>query len=314
MQVILDNQFEDLDLLNARTQAWNLDFRLLQGGGFSGRIRQVAVPELLITFAHFGSKLYQAGTTPPGYRTFAIPCGGYDFWWLGFEIDSRSVMRFGADSELACVSGGDFAVYTLSVSNQYLERLTDSLGVPHPDADRGVNHIAATEMAELVRLARTAVFMTNGPPRDIAAQRFAERLLVYCSGGDMIQRHRFGGRDKAIKRVIAYLDAHHHTQPSMAHLCEIAHVSERTLQYAFKARFGVTPNQFVRCWKLNVARRLLKSSPHNGRSIASLAAECGFLDPSAFARHYQLLHGELPSATAVGTHSDSAKATTKSRF
>jgi AraC family ethanolamine operon transcriptional activator len=313
MQVILDNQFDDLDLLNARTQAWDLDFRLLQGGGFSGRIRQVATPEILITFAQFGSKLHQAGTTPPGYRTFAIPSGGYDFWWLGFEIDSRSVMRFGADSELACVSGGDFAVYTLSVSNEYLERLADSLGVPHPEADRGVTRIAATEMSELVRLARTAVFVTNGPRRGVASQRFVERLLVYCSAGDTIQRHRLGGRDEAIKRVIAYIDAHGHTQPSMADLCEIAHVSERTLQYAFRARFGVTPIQFVRCWKLNVARRLLKSSSHSGRTIASLAAECGFLDPSVFARHYHLLHGELPSATAVRTHSDSGKATSKSR-
>lgn len=34
MNIVLDRHFEDLDILATETQAWDLDFRLTQRGGF----------------------------------------------------------------------------------------------------------------------------------------------------------------------------------------------------------------------------------------------------------------------------------------
>lgn len=299
MQILLDNQISDLEELSENTRAWDLDFNLVSSGGFVGRLRQGALPDLLLTYAQFGCKLHQAGTTPPGYRTFAIPGGDCCFWWLGFEVDSRSLLRFGVDRELAAVSTLDFSVYTLSVREELLKELAESLRVRCPLSDRGVTRLAFGEMESLRALARTAVFDPAADIRAKAAHNMTDRLLVSCASGANLGRPRSRSRDHAISRVIEFLEQHGATQPGLSDLCQIAHVSERTLQYAFRERYGLSPNQFVRHWQLNKARRVIRSTMRNGQTLASVAAACGFLDPSVFAKHYRLLHGELPSATAA---------------
>jgi AraC family ethanolamine operon transcriptional activator len=298
MDIILDERFDDLEQLSSLTKAWDLDFRVIQKGGFQGRVRQSMMPEILITYAHFNNKLHQAGTTPPGYRTYGLPDRGCQgFWWLGHEIDSHCVMRFGIDSELVCASDDDFAVYTLSLREDFLEQLSESLGLSFPGPDRKVTIIAGKQMATLHQLAKSAVFHRISSVRTEAANQLAQRLLPYCADGTSVRGSSAHSRDRAIKRIIEYLTENGCKRPNLSELCEVAHVSERTLQYAFRERYGVSPVHFVRCWHLNSARQLLLSSPRDGRTIGDIAGICGFFDPSVFARHYRLLHGELPSAT-----------------
>lgn len=303
MQVVLDDQIEDLDLLTARTRAWDLDLRLTQRGGFAGRIRQLALPELLISYARFCSKLHQSGATPPGFRTFGVPAAGCrGFWWLGYRVDERCLMRFDADSELACVSDVDFAVYTISLRSDYLDKLAAAFHVPPFATDRGMARIPATQMIELRALATSATFGPSDQLRATAAHQLAQRLMTFCAAGEPVSRPNPRSRDRAIRRVVEYLNQHGDTLPDLPDLpvlCEIAHVSERTLQYAFRERYGVSPNLFVRHWQMNAARKLLKTSARDRKTVAAVAAKCGFHDPSVFARQYRFLHGELPSATVA---------------
>lgn len=300
MNLILDNQFSDLDLLTTCTRDWDLEFRLMHKGGFSGQIRQVALPHLLITYARFGSRLHQSGSTPPGFRTFGLPSANFHgLWWLGYEADGRSLFKFGADRELAAVSDSDFAVYNISLRLDYLERLAEALGAPCVATDREIVRIPAARMKDLRVLARAATFHSSERPRDVAAHQLAEGLVTSCAAGKTLPRPSPRSRDGAVKRVLEYLDEYPDVLPDLPTLCGIAHVSERTLQYAFHERYGISPNAFVRGWQLNSARRMLRSSNRDKWSIADIAAQCGFYDPSLFASHYRLLFGELPSATSA---------------
>jgi AraC family ethanolamine operon transcriptional activator len=302
MKVILDNQFSDLDLLKTRTRAWDLDFRLTHKGGFSGQLRQVALPHLLITYARFGSRLHQSGSTPQGFCTFGLPAADFHgLWWLGYEADGRSLFKFGADRELAAVSDSDFAVYNISLHFDYLERLAETLRAPCVATGREVVRIPAVRMQDLRVLARAATFHSSERSRVVAAHQLAEGLVTSCAAGETLPRPSPRSRDGAIRRVLEFLDEYDYPDglPDLPTLCQIAHVSERTLQYAFRERYGTSPNAFIRYWQLNTARRLLRCSDRDSRRIADVAAQCGFYDPSLFASHYRRLFGELPSATAA---------------
>ncbi|MCP4333218.1 MAG: helix-turn-helix transcriptional regulator [Gammaproteobacteria bacterium] len=299
MQIILDSQFSDLDLLMEGTRAWDLDLRLTQQGGFSGQIRQAMNRYVLITYARFGSRLHQSGSTPPGYRTFGLPAVDFrDFWWMGYDGDNRSLFKFGADRELAAVSGIDFAVYTISLRVDYIEKLSVALGVPFISTERGIVHITATQMADLRTLSRATAFHLSERFRAAAAHQLSVGLVSSLATGETLPRPSPRSRDRAIKRVVEFLHDTPDILPDLPALCEIAHVSERTLQYAFRERYGIPPKAFVTCWQLSLARRLLRNSVQEGSSIADIAAQCGFYDPSLFASHYRQLFGELPSATA----------------
>lgn len=75
-----------------------------------------------------------------------------------------------------------------------------------------------------------------------------------------------------------------------------AGMSRRNLQYAFTQRFGRTPMEWLREQRLIKARQRLLN-PLANETVTSIALACGFGKPSAFAQHYRLMFGELPSET-----------------
>jgi len=305
MHTVLDNQFSDIEPLTEAIRAWDLELRLMEKGGFGAKLKQVAGPDLLITAARFGSRLHQSGSTPPGYRTFALPGEGCsEFWWLGYAVDDLSILRFGKDGELHAVSTGGFAVYTVSIRQHFIDALSDDLQVSCPTTDRGVTRVGRLQMQALRQLVRSAILATGEHARRAAGHQFVECLLTCCANGEQLRPPGPRSRDRAVMRVVDFLDQHGHSHPNLADLCRVAHVSERTLQYAFRERYQLSPNQFVRLWQLNTARQQLLRKSRTDTSIAGIAAQCGFHDPSVFSRHYRSLYGERPSTTMTRKTAD----------
>ncbi|TWX66717.1 helix-turn-helix domain-containing protein [Colwellia demingiae] len=100
-----------------------------------------------------------------------------------------------------------------------------------------------------------------------------------------------------VRRVIDYLHNYSDQIPTIPELCQIANLSERTLQYGFKEYLGVTPIRYLRLVRLNgVRRELLISVPKKDR-VVDVALNWGFIELSRFAREYRQLFQELPSET-----------------
>lgn len=74
-------------------------------------------------------------------------------------------------------------------------------------------------------------------------------------------------------------------------------VSERTLEYAFRERFGITPKAVLSSIRLNGVHRELKLTNGGNTKIADIASRWGFWQMGQFAKDYKLMFGELPSYT-----------------
>ena len=107
------------------------------------------------------------------------------------------------------------------------------------------------------------------------------------------QKHRILG----VRRVIDYLQVHAALLPTIAELCEISKLSERSLEYGFREYLGITPIRYLRLIRLNGARQdLLVAVPMKG-AVLSIALNWGFLELGRFAGEYRQLFEELPSET-----------------
>jgi AraC family ethanolamine operon transcriptional activator len=104
-------------------------------------------------------------------------------------------------------------------------------------------------------------------------------------------------RTKAVNRVIDYLKVHLTDLPTMSELCKIAQVSERTLEYAFKERFGVSPIKYMNLLRLNGAYRELDRDSIRNFGVTEVALSWGFSDLGRFSKYYHALFNELPSRT-----------------
>jgi len=298
MHLITDQRYEDFDLVRHDVRDWDLDFRLFGSGGFRGHIRQLVSPAVIIGFAKFQCRLQQLGSTPAGYRTFGIPeesCG--EFWWRGYQATNQNLLMFAEDNVLDSASGARFAIYAVSIHRSEVERLATKLGVTPPPATAIVRHPSASLMAELRLAARLAVFDVRSHNRAAAANALAEKLVCTTSHEETLVRPPLRQRDLAIRRVIEFLHEPYLPSVRLPALCAVAHVSERTLQYAFKERCGMSPYKFALQWRLNSAHRDLLASHPSDKTVAQIARQHGFDNPSLFTDCYKELFAQLPSTT-----------------
>ncbi len=73
-----------------------------------------------------------------------------------------------------------------------------------------------------------------------------------------------------------YLEAFPHAPHTVSDLCRVANASERTLQYAFRERFGMPPKSYLLAMRLNGARRELKNVDAISSTISDTARRWAF--------------------------------------
>ncbi|NEP01448.1 MAG: AraC family transcriptional regulator [Symploca sp. SIO2E9] len=102
---------------------------------------------------------------------------------------------------------------------------------------------------------------------------------------------------QAEKETLAYLK-----KPlTLKQLAQNLESSSSALSYGFQDLFGISPMRYLKVRRLNAMRERLKASEAESCTIAILASEFGFYNPSHFTRDYKSMFGELPSDTLQKT-------------
>lgn len=85
--------------------------------------------------------------------------------------------------------------------------------------------------------------------------------------------------------------------PTVTDICRTIGVSERALQYAFRAYVDMSPVAYLRLCRLNRVRTTLRTSAPQATTVTAVAMRFGFLHLGRFAQDYRRVFGEPPSAT-----------------
>lgn len=298
------------DILEA-ARDWDLDFHLLGPGSGSGTIEATFSRRSLIQRNRFGWKLHQRGASPQGMRTFAIGIANQrPFSWRGFELDGDWLVSFPEDGSFESVSGEGFHVYTLSFEEELVRATAEALQLPvGPFLSREARVLRSSpEAASRVREALRHVRRLAGSRRStdhgarltgVMEGTLLVSLLQAFSEGHTERVAAHSVRARAARRATEFIEHAGRTPLLVSQVCEAAGVSWRTLDYAFKERYGVSPKVFMKSRRLNAARRTLREAKPE-TTVRSAAIRWGFWHMSQFARDYRKLFGELPSETLGG--------------
>jgi AraC-like DNA-binding protein len=102
----------------------------------------------------------------------------------------------------------------------------------------------------------------------------------------------------AVRRAAAFMDAHAGSPVTVAEVAGAAGVSVRTLQYAFRSYYGITPTGYLRRVRLEQAHRQLQTAdPAVGMTVAKTARRWGWANQAKFAAAYRAQYGVPPSHT-----------------
>lgn len=107
-------------------------------------------------------------------------------------------------------------------------------------------------------------------------------------------RHTLAPR--SVRAAEQYMTDHAANLPTIAEVAAAVGTSVRTLSGAFKTFRGYPPSAFLRERRLEGARRALEAAAP-GATVASIAADWGYINMGEFAASYRRRFGERPSET-----------------
>jgi len=146
---------------------------------------------------------------------------------------------------------------------------------------------------------RLAFEANNGSPSgSIYAESACEFLvhhLIHAHSSLVRPRpHAFGGLPmRRLKRVVDYVEAHLSESITLRRLAELAGVSPRHFERAFRQALGVPPHTYVLQKRVAAARSLLVS--HRTLPIHEIAARVGFCSASHLASAFRRQTGQSPT-------------------
>lgn len=108
------------------------------------------------------------------------------------------------------------------------------------------------------------------------------------------------GSSLQIRRAQDFIHANAAEPLTVIAIAAAAGCSIRTLQAGFRQHFGLTPVEYLRDLRLDLARYLLLSRPA-GTPVSSIAYDSGFSHLGRFSQLYRTRFGELPSATRAAS-------------
>jgi AraC-like DNA-binding protein len=217
--------------------------------------------------------------------------------WCGVELQPGSAIVYPPGTEHYATNQPELRFGFVIADAERVATMADtSIG------NAGLHEIAPSHATQrfglaLNRLATTAV---DGQTYRLESDE------VLCSVAELLTSPRAPTPGKHARgidsRVIVHacLDFVRATRqiPSLAELCNVAHVSERRLRSAFCELFDEPPTRYFRHWGLGQAHRHLRDAgPDDGATVTSVASELGFAHLGRFAAQYRHVFGVAPSET-----------------
>lgn len=292
----------DADLHAHNLRDWQQQYDQISAGRFYGRIDEVVFPHLQVFREHTSQALHQQCNVWP------------DSVWLGFSADRKDCRINGqlvTADEIMCRPGNcqfelitpeNFDIYGVVVSH---EALLDTARRQQIEVDAGM-WSAARFGWDPEKLNRLRFMLSRQLQPGYASMAGGHQQDMFLTTVlEVLQQERPAKRETAAwsrrRAVVQQVQDYLHESPSadvtITGLCELTHVSRRTLQYSFETVLGISPLRFLRVSRLNHVRRELLAGGNSERTIAETAARWGFWHAGQFAHDYKELFGENPSQT-----------------
>ena len=283
-----------------RAAGFDLAFRQLDPGPAPVSATLMLGEQLTLVHITFDRAYHQLGTPPAGMKSFGIPQLPLRNWF-GNQYQESSILPFNVPGGIDGVSESGFEACTLSVSDDSLQRVSETFRVPLGDV------LVAARTDEVIRNSRATQLLRRllsddfeDDTRQLDREREEEIIvaLLYAAstGSALVDKSSPASRSRAVSRAIAFLNEQNNEAITVGDICRSTGIALRTLNRAFREHFGVGPKAYLIRQRLsNVRAELVRS--HGNTMIADVANRHAFWHMGQFAKDYNTMFGELPSET-----------------
>jgi AraC-like DNA-binding protein len=272
------------------TPGWTQHYQQMSPGHFAGLVRYLDLQGVEIYEEHMNTRVEQNFSAPQGSLAFCFDRSDNALYVLNGE--SRNIWITPENyQEIAVVFGPEFVQrHSLDIA-----RLEGLFMAPLNSQQNAL--FSRWLSGTLTRLSQTF----DPPSREALTQQLLDDCLFIldnaCVCLDQGALQRRAGERAIMKRVGEWAADTPEEHLNLLELSQVAGVSLRQLQHAFKTYTGMAPTQWLRLRRLNSARRELLSRTPTQTTVAEVAMHWSFWHLGRFSSSYRALFKELPSDT-----------------
>lgn len=283
---------------------WQQQYDQLSPGSFYGRLDEIELPAMQVFKEYTGQGLRQDCRVWADSLWLGIPTRALGSRINGQALDEHEVMCRPGGHDFELVTPEAFNIYGLVIRLPILQAAARQQGVVldedwHCSPRRRITPETLSAVVFLLErlLSHQQDAIAEKVHQDILLTGLLELLKTNQTSHALPPS--YAHRKAVVDRVKRYVDEHLEGPVTMEQLCQLTHVSRRTLQYSFTTILGISPLQFLRLTRLNRVRRALRvASPE--QSVTEIATYWGFWHLGQFAHDYKQQFGEPPSQTLNG--------------
>jgi len=298
----------DIDELTAAQPGRNRRYVQLGRGSLTAELSHVKLPGVQLYREHLNVGLHIESAPSDTRVSFSMPLFlGEGVRFCDGEVTPRVLVHAtGGEWDLRVNSGIDFISCVFDRSGFEKEGF-DIRGRPVDPAwlEIGMRSGCPRALLRFEARIRRILHITRGGTygttpendRQIAAQLLQLAIAALESNEEERPLDPAFRRRRAVKKAVEYLQDTPGSRCTIPELCEVAGVSQRTLEYGFRDLLGVTPVRYARLLRLNGVRKALLGSSDPKETVTKVALRYGFAELGRFSVEYHQLFGERPSET-----------------
>jgi AraC family ethanolamine operon transcriptional activator len=299
---------DDMVKFAVEAAPWQIVVKPLDGRPFHNEKDYLVTPNIILYRERFKSAIKVCGLTPENSFTFSLPLsrGNQLQYWNDEEIANRFPVSMPDAADAIFDDGQRHLMVIINLQflkETFTEETYDNLVKISrsrwmPFAQERLCSLATRLVSILDETASYPAILSSNTAIETLELELAETLSHIVSSQN-VSRYRPGMPQSrlGLRKSLALLLDEKTSHRSISELCDEATISQRSLEYAFRNTFGLTPLAFQRLRRLYRANLALRNTDNLQTSVSEIALQNGFYELGRFAQYYQQVFGELPSST-----------------
>lgn len=295
-------------LYEQMVRPWDLCHTPREHGKFGYRMRYLRMPGITLYRETFDLRCGIQGLSPVDTFVFSVPArvdSSSTYWGSSLNTSGMPAMLSGG-LDIKLERGHDHLVILIDSSlmrSNLPEEMVASLEVAAaahrlPASRENIRYLESWFDCLIDRAIQMPEMLHHpAVSQSVEEDIFRQLANAVSTSLEPTSRPACSLRRKGLDRALEYLREADVENQSIPEISRIAGVSQRTLEYAFRDAFGLTPLGFLKLRRMHRARRdLLLTCPETA-TVMAVACRHGFYHPTRFAKNYRQLFGEQPSIT-----------------
>ena len=309
--LIFTQTISELDELQEIVKGSDLEHTQLTPGPFHAQTTRIDLGASFLDVGEYDQAVRAQGGMGSEFKTFFF-MPRQEGTSNGFPVNNEQFVAFGSGATADAYGGPNPKWMTLTISRDEWLKFCEGLDhwatrldkpqafpvAPSPPLMGGLLQTLSS-VADLA--ATTPHLFSQASVRELIHQEVMSRIRGCLFNTDVtledqvkMPLHR---RYQIVKQAEAYIQTHLNRKVYVADVCEAVGLSERSLQYAFRDVWGVSPFEYLTIQRLHKARQELRRARPGQTTVSNVAIACGFWHFGRFSSAYKALFGESPSDT-----------------